>query len=90
MKRIRGTGNNRIVNAFFEFLWGIEVGLILVLVDYFIMSNVLGKLKVSCADTACTQSAGYYFLYYLSVIIWMFAIAYPIFLFIKALKGRKK
>lgn len=90
MKRLRGTGNSRIVNAIFELLWGIEVGLILVLVDYFIMSSLLEKLKVSCADIACTQSMGYYVLYYLSIIIWMFAIAYPIFLFIRALKGRKK
>jgi len=90
MRRLRGTGNSRMVNAIFELLWGIEVGLILVLVDYFIMSSLLEKLKVSCVNTACTQSMGYYILYYLSIIVWMFAIAYPIFLFVKALKGYKK
>ena len=90
MKRLRGTGNSRLVNAFFEFLWGIEVGLILVLADYFVMSSLLNKLKVACHDEACMQSIGYYFLYYLSIIVWMFAISYPIFLLVKSLKGKKK
>ena len=89
MKRLRGTGNSRLVNAFFELLWGIEIGFILILVDYFIMSTMLEKLKTSCVNSACTQSMGYYFLYYLSIIVWMFAVAYPIFLFVKGLKGKK-
>ena len=89
MKRLRGTGNSRIMNAFFELLWGIEVSFILILVDYFIVSSMLAKLKVSCVDETCTQSMSYYFIYYLSLIVWMFCISYPIFLFVKSLKGKK-
>ena len=90
VRKLRGTGNSPLINAVFELLWGIEVGIILVVLDYFLMSSLLEKLKVSCADPSCTQSMGYYIIYYLSVIVWMFAVAYPIFLFVKALRKKKK
>jgi hypothetical protein len=82
----RRSKNNYILDAFFELLWGIEVALICVVFDYFVLLNRLEKLYVPCNDvTICPQSMFYNFLYIVSRLIWVFAIVYPVILFVIAL-----
>ncbi len=87
-KRSRG---NYVIDALFEFLWGIEVSLIAVVIDYFVILKILDKLYVTCNDvTICPQSMTYNFLYVVSILIWIFAVVYPIVMFVIALvKGYK-
>ena len=91
MIRRKKNRDNYVLDALFEFLWGVEVALICVVIDYFIILNVLEKLYVSCNDvTICPQSTTYNCLYVLSILIWIFAVIYPISLFIIAfIKGYK-
>jgi hypothetical protein len=85
-KNIRRTSDNYLIDAFFELLWGIEIALICVVIDYFVILNILDKWYVSCDSiTNCPQSMGYNILYLVSKLMWAFAVIYPLTKFIIAL-----
>lgn len=88
MRSIKKDTNNYILGALLDFVWGIEIGLLCIVFDYFIILNILDKLRIPCesyVSSACPQSTAYYCLYYFSTAIHYFAVIFPIFMLIKTL-----
>lgn len=96
MKSVKKGTRHYILGAFLDLVWGIEIGLLCIVFDYFVIINILEKLRVPCeayVNSSCPQSTIYYALYYISKGIQWFAVIFPIFMFIKTLivgyKNRK-
>lgn len=88
MRSIKKNTKNYVLGAILDFVWGIEIALLCIVFDYFIVLNILDKLHIPCEsyiNNACPQSTAYYCLYYLSKAIQCFAVIFPLFMLIKTL-----